>query len=243
MWDKLFEELNKDFTKVIATRDFIKVDKNLRNFKGISVSMSLPQNEVAGIKIDDDRMLGTIFNEITQNIYKIILREVAANTSNTFVDLRNEERHGNLIEKLCTSIQVEDYKFCVTNSRLSSDISDSAGFHFSNLQNRSTNGSFVYLTGKLLGGKDVYVDPYMRYNDYKIFLFDEISLNVENFTAEIRHESTFIPRLVVKYDYDFLVSPGKTINVIDLVNSDALLELKAVHREQQIDKILNEKES
>ena len=243
MWDKLFEELNKDFTKVIATRDFIKVDKNLRNFKSISVSMSLPQNEVAGIKIDDDRMLGTIFNEITQNIYKIILREVAANTSNTFVDLRNEQRHGNLIEKLCTSIQVEDYKFCVTNSRLSSDISDSAGFHFSNLQNRSTNGSFVYLTGKLLGGKDVYVDPYMRYNDYKIFLFDEISLNVENFTAEIRHESTFIPRLVVKFDYCLSVSPGKTINVIDLVNSDALLELKAEHREQQIDKILNEKES
>jgi hypothetical protein len=242
MWDKLFEELNKDFTKVIATRDFIKVDKNLRNFKSISVSMSLPQNEVAGIKIDDDRMLGTIFNEITQNIYKIILREVASNTSNTFVDLRNEQRdfnvsHVNLIEKLCTSIQVEDYK-----SRLSSDISDSAGFHFSNLQNRSTNGSFVYLTGKL-GGKDVYVDPYMRYNDYKIFLFDEISLNVENFTAEIRHESTFITRLIVKYDYDFLVSPGKTINVIDLVNSDALLVLKAEHREQQIDKILNEKES
>ena len=242
MWDKLFEELNKDFTKVIATRDFIKVDKNLRNFKTITVSMSLPQNEVAGIKIDDDRILGTIFNEITQNIYKIILREVATNTSNTFVDLRNEQRHGKVIEKLCTSIQVEDYRYCVTNPRLASDISDSAGFHFSNLQNRSTNGSFVYLTGKL-GDKDVYVDPYMRYNDYKIFLFDEISLNVENFTAEIRHESTFIPRLIVKYDYDFLVSPGKTINVIDLVNTDALLELKAEHREQQIDKILNEKES
>ena len=56
MWDKLFEGLNKDFTKVIATRDFIKVDKNLRNFKTISVSMSLPQNEVAGIKIDNDRI-------------------------------------------------------------------------------------------------------------------------------------------------------------------------------------------
>ena len=243
MWDKLFEELNKDFTKVIATRDFIKVDKNLRNFKGISVSMSLPQNEVAGIKIDDDRILSTIFNEITQNIYKVILRDIASNNTNTFVNLTNEERHERVIEKLCTSIQVEDYKYCVTNSRLASDISDSAGFHFSNLQNRSTNGSFVYLTGKLLGGKDVYVDPYMRYNDYKIFLFDEISLNVENFTVEIRHESTFIPRLVVKYDYDFLVSPGKTINVIDLVNSDALLELKATHREQQIDRILNKKES
>ena len=237
MWDKLFEELNKDFTKVITTRDFIKVDKNLRNFKSISVSMSLPQNEVAGIKIDDDRILGVIFNEITQSIYKNILKEVAANTSNTFVDLRNEQRHVKVIEKLCTSIQVEDYKYCVTNPRLASDISDSVGFHFSNLQNRSTNGSFVYLTGKL-GGKDVYADPYMRYNDYKIFLFDEVSLNVENFTAEIAHEATFIPRLIVKYDYDLLVSSGKTINVIDIVNSDALLELKAEHREQQIDKIL-----
>lgn len=71
MWDKIFEELNKDFTKHIVTRDFIRVDKNLRNFKTISVSMSLPQNEVMGIKIDDDRVLGTIFNEITQNIYKL----------------------------------------------------------------------------------------------------------------------------------------------------------------------------
>lgn len=241
MWDKLFEELNKDFTKVITTRDFIKVDKNLRNFKSISVSMSLPQNEVAGIKIDDDRILG-IFNEITQNIYKIILREVASNTSNTFVDLTNEEHRGKMIDKLSGSVQREDYKYCVTNTRLGSDISDCAGFHFGNLQNRSTNGSFVYLTGKL-GDKDVYVDPYMRYNDYKIFLFDDVSLNVENFTAAIISEATFTPKLVVKFDYCLSVSPGKTINVIDLVNSDALLELKAEHREEQIDKILNEKES
>lgn len=239
MWDKLFEELNKDFTKVISTRDFIKVDKNLRNFKSISVSMSLPQNEVAGIKIDDDRILGTIFNEITQNIYKIILREVASNTTNTFIDLRNEEHRGKMIDKLSTSVQREDYKYCVTNPRLASEISDSVGFHFSNLQNRSTNGSFVYLTGKLTS-KDVYVDPYMRYNDYKMFLFDDISLNVENFSATIKHDATFIPRLIVKYDYDFLVSPGKTINVIDLENQEALLELKAEHREQQIDKILKE---
>jgi hypothetical protein len=48
---------------------------------------------------------------------------------------------------------------------------------------------------------------------------------------------------VIKFDYDFLVSSGKTINVIDLENQEALLELKAEHREQQIDKILNEKES
>jgi len=242
MWDKLFEELNKDFTKVIATRDSIKVDKNLRNFKSISVSMSLPQNEVNGIKIDDDRILGTIFNEITQNIYKIILREVASNTTNTFIDLRNEEHRGKMIDKLYDSVQREDYKYYVNNPRLASEISDSVGFHFSNLQNRSTNGSFVYLTGKL-GSKDVYVDPYMRYNDYKMFLFDEISLNVENFSATITHETTFVPKLVIRYDYDFLVSPGKTINVIDLENSDALLELKEEHREQQIDKILNEKES
>jgi hypothetical protein len=242
MWDKLFEELNRDFTKVIATRDFIKVDKNLRNFKTISVSMSLPQNEVVSIKIDDDRILGTIFNEITQNIYKVILREVANNSTNTFVDLRNEEHRGKMIDKLSGSVQREDYKYCVTNPRLASDMSDSAGFYFSNLQNRSTNGSFVYLTGKL-GSKDVYVDPYMRYNDYKVFLFDEISLNVEKFSATIISEATFTPKLVIKFDYDFLVSSGKTINVIDLENQEALLELKAEHREQQIDKILNEKES
>lgn len=250
MWDKLFEELNNDFTKVIATRDFIKVDKNLRNFKTISVSMSLPQNEVAGIKIDDDIILRTIFNEITQNIYKVILKEIAANSTNTFVDLRNDSPWKGL-EKLCSSILGEDYKYCVTNPRLASEISDSAGFQFSDLQNRSTNGSFVYLTGKL-GGKDVYVDPYIRYNDYKIFLFDEISLNVENFTSTIVNEATFIPKLLVKFDYCLSVSPGKTINVIDEVNSGALLELKAEHREQQIDKILcdsvhknalNEKES
>lgn len=242
MWNKLFEGLNKDFTKVIATRDFIKVDKNLRNFKTISVSMSLPQNEVAGIKIDDDRILGTIFNEITQNIYKVIMREVANNSTNTFVDIRNESHRGKMLDKLSNSILNEDYKYCVTNPRLASDMSDSVDFHFSNLQNRSTNGSFVYLTGKL-SGKDVYVDPYMRYNDYKIFLFDDISLNVENFTAAIISDSTIMPKLVIKYDYDFLVSSGKTINVIDLENQGALLELKAEHREQQIDKILNEKES
>jgi hypothetical protein len=83
----------------------------------------------------------------------------------------------------------------------------------------------------------------MRYNDYKMFLFDDISLNVENFSATIANEATFMPKLVIRYDYDFLVSPGKTINVIDLENQEALLELKAEHREQQIDKILNEKES
>ena len=241
MWDKLFEVLNKDFTKVITTRDFIKVDKNLRNFKTVGVSMSLPQNEVMDIKIDDDRILGTIFNEITQDIYKVIMREVANNSTNTFVDIRNESQRGQ-IDKLSNSILNEDYKYCVTNPRLASDMSDSVDFHFSNLQNRSTNGSFVYLTGKLLD-KDVYVDPYMRYNDYKILLFDDISLNVENFTATIISESTLIPRLVIKFDYDFLVSSGKTINVIDLENQRALLELKAEHREQQIDKILNEKES
>jgi hypothetical protein len=239
MWDKLFEELNKDFTKVIATRDFIKVDKNLRNFKTISTSISLHKRGVAGIKIDDDRILGTIFNEITQNIYKVILREIASNGTNTFVDLRNEVHRVKGLEKLCSSILREDYKSCVTNPRLVSEISDSVGFHFGNLQNRSTNGSFVYLTGKL-GSKDIYVNPYMRYNDYKMFLFDEISLNVENFSATIANEVTFMPKLVIKFDYDFLVSPGKTINVIDLENQEALLELKAEHREQQIDKILKE---
>jgi hypothetical protein len=39
------------------------------------------------------------------------------------------------------------------------------------------------------------------------------------------------------YQYN---NKGKTINVIDLENQEALLELKAEHREQQIDKILKE---
>lgn len=245
MWNKLFEELNNDFSNGIILRDFIKVDKNLKNFKTISISMSLPQQ---GIKIDDNIILSTILKEINQNIYKSIIREIISNntnnTNNTFVDLRNEGNPRNIINKLSQSIQIENYKYCVTNTRLASDLADSADFYFSGLQNNKsvTSSSFVYLTGKL-GFKDIYADPYMRYNDYKIFLFDDISLNVENFTTAIISEATFTPKLVVKFDYCLSVSPVKTINIIDSVNSDALLELKAEHREQQIDKILNKKES
>jgi len=239
MWDKLFEELNKDFTKGISIRDFIEVDKSLKNFRTVSTAMSLPQTEVMNIKIDDDRILNMIFGEINQTIYKSIFKEISNNTTNTFIDLRNESNHPGTIDKLCGSILREDYKYVVTTGRLAVDISDNPVFQTSNLKDVATNGAFVYLTGKL-NNKDIYVDPFMRWNDYKIFLFDKVSLNIENFTAAIVSEATFTPKLVVRFDIDFLVTPSKTINVIDSVNSDALLELKAEHREQQIDKILKE---
>jgi hypothetical protein len=214
------------------SEDFLIFDSNVKSNKdtfSISVQFSPEYQE-----IERDHLINQIKSEIKRNFYKQIFKSMTSN--NHFIDLRGL-KFIDAHNKTSSVLNNFNFKNLVTNMRICAELQDSTSFHFSKMKTNRTHD--IYEIGKYLNF-EAYCDPYIKYADEVIYLFDDVRFNAEGFKYEIVNEMTFTPKLKITYDFYYETPNSDTVYLFDDEFQKSLSILISQMRDEKIDQLLGE---
>jgi hypothetical protein len=221
----------------IKLSDVITLDKSVNtNFTKYSTSVQMSSDDFSLIREHIEK-------DIASTISRKCIKEIIDNSKNEYLDLT---KYVNDIEldRLATNelidyIIVSGYSKCILNGMLAACIQDDARFYFKAMnQNTIILGADIYGIGSI-SNIELYVDPYMKYNDTTMILLNNLKLNLELIENKIVSEPSFHSRLLIDFNmfssYDALVC-----RVLDKKGSENYLKYISDLRNQKIDDILND---
>jgi hypothetical protein len=238
----LFNNNSKEF---IVTQRWMVENKNLTNFETRKFSVPVLTSEMKNEYLNMDmtpHLISVIKKEISQDVNNLFNKKLFTTNKFDYLDLRPDGSlmTGRLyLEKLVSLILSNNYKNLITTILISSELQDSAFFSsYMTTHDLKTSG-LLECYGKL-GSVEVYVDPYMRYNDGRICLFNEVEFNIGEMKAyETTQIGSLVPRIIIEYDIDYNVGDSKLIFVIENEKSEAYMQYKSLQRDIKIDNILD----
>jgi hypothetical protein len=200
-----------------------------------------------------DKFISMILSEMSQSIVKKILQSIFDNGKKSFIDLTNRLTSSTQFENAATrarkTIAKIHYdlpqKYLITNGRICSDyFMDSSAFLPLPVSNKITNSSgLIYPSGSILlqTKRDVWIDPFLRWDDNHILCFDEVRLDISNFSFSIRNEATFSPKVLITLDLRFEVINPEVFFIYEddyKKNWDIQSIVKQENRDKKIDYII-----
>ena len=239
----LFNNNSKEF---INTQRWMIENKNLTNFEtrkfSVPVLTSEMKNEYLNIDMEP-HLVNAIKDEIGRDLNRLFTKKLFTSNKFDYLDLRpcgslmTGRKH---LEQLVTLIFGNDYNNLITTGHITSELQDSSSFSpYMTTHDLKTNG-LPECFGRLGGRVDVYNDPYMKFNDGRICLFNQVEFNIGEMKAyETPYPGSFAPRIVIEYDIDYNVGDSKLIFVIEDETSEAFKQYKSLQRDIKIDNILD----
>lgn len=255
--DKLLDHL-KNVKYEIDVDCFTKTNLPHIQPENFRLSVSVPMSHPFGNESEDlyyDKFSSMVLSEMSQSIVKKILQSIFNNGKKSFIDLTNRfgnpatqfENAASRSRKIIDKIHYDlPQKYLITGGRLASDyIMDSSAFvnlPFSN--NISNNGGLIYPSGSihLQTKRDVWIDPFMRWDDNHILCFDEVRLDISNFSFSLKNEATFRPQVLVSLDLRFEVINAEAFFIYEddyKKNWNIQSIVKQENRDKKLDYILD----
>lgn len=225
----------KNLFKDIKFNEVITFDKNVNNnFNKYSTSIEIANDDFSIMK-------EYIEKDISQTISRKCIKNIIDNSRHEYLNLTKYPNHIELdrqaTDELIKYIIDSGYKKCVLSSMLAACIQDNVSFSFSNITTNLSIGGDIYNIGSI-SNVELYVDPYMRYDDNTVILLNEIRLNVDFIDSRLSNEATFHPRIVIDFNI-FSDSDSLVCYVLEKKGSPTYLKYISHLREQKIDDILN----
>jgi hypothetical protein len=220
--------------KFVVKLDFIEIDDNLNNFENHSLSVNYVIDE--GI---DDMLFSMLINEINQNIYKSITKKLFDSVKFDHINLGSNALSVHDSQRLIVKKILENkdnYSTLISSAQICTGLSDSSLFSISSIGANLNHHGIIYSTGKL-SDINVYCDPFMRYDDGRICLFDKVKVNVKNFELSYVPSTTFTG--VTKIKYDLSIDIGDSMVIFVLGEGYNGHEFKRLQRDLKINKILD----
>jgi len=218
MYSDISKDIEESF-KNIKLKDYNNFNSNLRDLELNRISFSI--TDMGYI----DQIKSSMINEIMQSISKKTSKVLFDKSRIEFLDLSNYYKNDfeltrdaslEVINYICNS----DYKYCIMNSKIASSIQDNPQFHFTSINNSNILSSGdTYFIG-ILGDVNLYVDPYMIYNDDRIL--------------------SFTPTLKISYNLGFNVDDSLSCYIIDRKFSNSYNKYMSVLRDTKIELLLND---
>lgn len=221
----------------IKKYDFIKLNSSLRNFTKIQVSHS-SSNLGGAFGIDMvNKVQSMQISECIQGLFKNISSELIKTKNIDYIQISEINLDYNFPPELINKVAQTGFSTIIVNSKLGASIQDSVGYSPHLNPNVINTNGVMYKIGSFFG-KEVYVDSYMRYNDNRIILFDDIIMNFDNFSSYETNESTFATRNVIEFGYQMITSSSMLLYVISDKNDPNYGEYLRITRDEKIDKIV-----
>jgi hypothetical protein len=240
------------FEKSILEKfDFINQTKVIGEIHQLSTSTALIG--------DEGEILPILKDELKQSLFRKLFKDSLKVSNIEFLDLRTlglesqslvgfgsfsvstrEARTGvAYLSKMIDRLKNIQGKNLLTNVRLSADLSDSSQFY---VHNTLSSGALPYLIGSL-SGKNLWIDPFIRYDENFILIFDSIDLEIVDINKSINNNSPNIPsQMEVHLDYKFSISNPSVLYIFTNDNQNNLSILVSTQRDERIDQILDETE-
>jgi hypothetical protein len=241
---KLEEFFNNAFKKIDIDLPFKRLESDISNYQKYSLSVNLPpsiQSDVMYYNLLREKIVG----EINQYILKVVIGDIKHNGYVNFIDILNITNStdystmATMSRKIVSEIKMLNLPNVITNGRISSDyIMDSAAFNLAPIKIQKLNA--FTKQGNLFGSVDVYIDPYMKWDDDFILSYDDVYYDISDIKINIRQEATFSPVLKVEFMiYHNVINPKLTY-IVENLTSTTYSKYKAELRNQRIDNLLDD---
>jgi hypothetical protein len=230
-----------DFKNIFLDDYFLKwCDGPLNNYEKFSISCQIPI-EMRDIGIDfNSEVNSVILNEMRITIVRNIIKQMISNNNFLLIDLMNKKNMSDRNTIFSSVLSGVKYKNLVTNSRISTEIGDSSLFHFDSFDKAKHHTAITYKTGKFLN-LNSYCDPYLKYSEEVIVLFDDILFNITDYNLYEDESFGNIPR---RNRVDFTLSwsnPNyRLVYYIDDEFNKSLPIVKSIIRDKKIDELLDD---
>ncbi len=182
--------------------------------------------------------------DISQKIGRKCIKNIMENSRCEYLNLTKYPNYVELdreaTDELIRYIIDSGYKKCILSSMLAACIQDNASFHFKILPKVQTiNGADIYSIG-LISDIELYVDPYMRYDDNTIILLNEVRLNVEFIDSTISNEGPSY-RTRISIDFNIFSNCDSLVcYVLEKKGSPTYIKYITDLRDKKIDDLLND---
>jgi hypothetical protein len=218
------ELLNKIFTD-----SYIKRNISLNNFKRFEIYFS---NKFG---IPDEMFNKLLLSEVESAIHKELFNRITDTNDFDYIDYIDKNiDDGQLYKKIVDIILCSNYSTIITNTHIGTIIQDSINFQFHKQLSSTSlrNPSSPYKIG-CIGQTEIFVNPYMKYTDNRLIMFNESSLNLDSINSNNNN-------MKISFDIDIKTSNSKVVFIIDSEKSEGYLEYKSLLREIKISNILND---
>lgn len=226
---------------------FTKMNKNLRNFNNYQISV--------GLAIDEKEELPSgvfehIQSEFNQNISKRIFSELISTKKFDYYDV--SKWHNLDAMPISDLIKVSDfiintnngqYKNIIASPMVACVLQDLSRFSVKMGNYVNSGMGRVYNVGSI-SGIEVWVDPFMKYNDTRVIMFNDVDINIEDVNMRMDYKSSpsFNPHLMVSYKLALDVGDSKVLFLLDSQSHPEFQKYKSLQRDIKINDILDEKE-
>lgn len=226
----------KNIFQNIKLNDVIVLDKSVNtNFNKYSTSAQIVGDDFSIIKEHIEK-------DISQTISRKCIKSIIDTSRFEYLNLTKYPNHVELdrqaTDELIQYIIDSGYSKCILNGMLAACIQDNVSFIFKTLSNTQTltNGADIYHIGSI-SNVELYVDPYMRYDDNTVILLNEIRLNVDFIDSRLSNGATFHPRILIDFNM-FFDSDSLVCYVLEKKGSPTYLKYISSLRDEKIDNIL-----
>lgn len=223
---------------------FTKIDKRLRNFSSYQISV--------GISVDERQELPSgvfehVKSEFNQNITKCIFNDLINTCKFDYYDI--SKSHNLDMMSINDLVKMSDFIIYSNNSQYENIIaSPMVATVLQDLSRFSVKSGFinsgigrVYCVGSI-SGIQIWVDPFMKYNDTRIIMFNDVNINIEDLNMRMDYNNpSFNPRLMVSYRLSLDVGDSKVLFLLDSQSHPEFQKYKSLQRDIKINDILGEK--
>ena len=229
---------------LVTLLPYMTLNKNLTNFSRIQFSVAYNEPDEM---LTRDRLVDVVRNEFNMAISSNIMKEFKSTSFFDYIDMSTiQNMSTNDLIKMCELFYQKsvNHKNAITNVNLGSSLQDSSRFIIDPiLMSTMTNkfSSLSYYIGKF-SDLDVWIDPVLEWVDTVAYLFDNIEINIGNFSSRITNQATFTPRVIFELEMDFQIVNPKMLFVLTDKTSKSYSRYKSLQRDIKINDVLDEED-
>lgn len=235
---EILDLINSGMVEMFDYSGFFKRSKHLRCFETKSISSNFP---VYLPSSDIDvwaEWISRMKEDFRQYIHSMSMKKILVSDTFSALDYRGISDRDYSID-LVHEIAKRQYKNVLVSPKIGALIQDTAFFMPDANKDRGSLSS-CYRIGSIFSHNDIYVDPFLKWNDMRVSLFDDIFLNIEDVRADVRNEATFRPSILLEFKFDFNCGPSEVLYLQDDESPNLDPTIVTLLRERKIKGILDE---
>jgi hypothetical protein len=196
------------------------------------------------------KIFDTLVNEIKSYLYKKPIDKFYEDKLR-LIDFIDLTKFGNDLLKVDNTSEEFNYllnrilsngsKNIITNSQVCSLIQSSPYYNFTPHNSKTFNSSLIYETGQIYS-KNVYVNPFMKWEDNTIVFIDDVFIDIRDIKISISDQPNNSINIIVDIEYALTDINDTNSEILIILSSKECPNYKkatAVIRNQKIDSILS----
>lgn len=237
----ILDLINSGKVEMFDYSGFFKKSCHLQRFETMRIATSFPMAYDPTGRIDIyAEYMSRVRDDIRRSIHNKVISTVIGSDEISILNYRGR-RDSEYAVDLAHEIRERSYRNVVVSPKIGAIIQDTA-FFMPDSGRGSGSMATCYRIGSVFGHIDVYVDPFMKWDDMRVCLFGDVFVNIGKTTAAIVAEATFAPKMVLDCQFCYNSGPSEVMYLLDDEYPNLEPGIATILRDRKINGLLNEKD-